>query len=196
MLVQLKTSCAFFDQNHDIVTAAMFSRNKSHRHLLLTSASTCALSFLLAACYSTVRTTQDVAHNPNEYVAATRPASDCAAEIAAARLDTMYVPSNPATKTYSAHLITVAHPDFSKAPASLRGKTAIVKMQIDESGNVIPRSIRISGIGDGDFTKELRDVSKSFRYFPAVRNGCAVAGWSVAQYTVGQRMSTSPDLIR
>ncbi|MEO7996176.1 MAG: hypothetical protein ABI852_01960 [Gemmatimonadaceae bacterium] len=174
----------------------MFSPHKTHHRALLTSAVTCALSVALSACYSTVRTTQDVTHNPNEYVAATRPAADCAAEIAAARLDTMYVPSNPATRSYSAHLITVAHPDFSKAPASLRGKTAIVKMQIDESGNVIPRTIRITGINDGDFTKELRDVSKSFRYFPAVRNGCAVSGWSVAQYTVGQRMTTSPEPIR
>lgn len=174
----------------------MFSRTKRHRSALLTSVITSAFAVTVSACYTTVRTTQDVLHNPNDYVAATRPAADCASEIAAARLDTMYVPSNPATKTYSAHLITIANPDFSKAPAAMRGKTAVVKMQIDESGDVIARSIRITGISDGDFAKELRDVAKSFRYFPAVRNGCAVAGWSVAQYTVGQRMSTSPELIR
>jgi hypothetical protein len=174
----------------------MFFPIKRKRHTLVAGILPYVCVVVSAACYTTVRTTQDVAHNPNEYVAATRPAADCAAEIAAARQDTSYVPSNPANRTYSAHLITVAHPDFSKAPASLRGKTAVVKMQIDESGNVIPRTIRITGIGDGDFTKELRDVSKSFRYFPAVRNGCAVSGWSIAQYTVGQRMPTSPEPIR
>lgn len=157
----------------------------------------CVLAVSLSACYSTVPTTQNVAYNPNEYARPTRAPAECAAEIAAARQDTTYIISDPATKTYGPHLITVAQPDFSKARASLRGKTAVLRMQIDERGDVIPRSIRITGVNDGDFTKELRKTARSFRYFPAVRNGCAVAGWSLARYTLGQSSSTnSPDEIR
>ena len=168
---------------------------KKRQRLLLAVATPFACSLLLSACYKPVRTTQDVAHNPTEYVAATRPMSDCTSEIAAARTDTGFVPTNAAARTYSAHLITVSQPDYSKASRSIRGKTAVVKLQIDENGDVISRSIRITGIDDGDFTKELRDVTRSFRYFPAVRNGCAVPSWSVAQYTVGEPMSTgSPEL--
>lgn len=157
----------------------------------------CVFAVSLSACYSTVRTTQNVAHNPNEYARPTRPATECAAEIAAARQDTTYIISDPVTKTYGPHLITVAQPDFSKAPASLRGKTAVLRMQVDENGDVIPRSIQITGVNDGNFVKELRNTARSFRYFPAVRNGCAVAGWSLARYTLGQSSTANfPDAIR
>lgn len=144
-----------------------------------------------SACYRSVRTTQDVTNNPNVYVAATRPTSECGAEIFAARLDTTFVRTNPAAQTYGAHLITISQPDYTKASRASRGKTAMLKLQVDENGDVIARSIRVTGIDDGDFEKELRNVARSFRYFPAVKNGCAVPTWSVAQYTVGGMMPTS-----
>lgn len=140
-----------------------------------------------------MRTTQNVTRNPVNYVAATRPVSDCLTEAASARLDTIRIPTNPVEKTYSAHLITIAQPDYSKAKRSARGKTAEVRMQIDEFGDVVANTVRVSGIEDGEFKKELRDVARSFRYFPAVRNGCAVPTWAVAQYTIGDRVLSSPE---
>lgn len=171
----------------------MVSLSSKPIRALLVVAMPIAFSMNLAGCYSTVRTTQNVTRNPANYVAATRSPADCLTEANVARLDTVRIATNPAEKTYGAHLITIAQPDYSKATRSTRGKTAQVRMQIDENGDVVANTVRVTGIEDGEFKKELRDVARSFRYFPAVKNGCAVPTWAVAQYTIGDRVLSSPD---
>ena len=55
-----------------------------------------------------------------------------------------------------------------------RGEAATLTLGIDSVGRVIPDRIQVSGTSDQALAARLEESARSYRFFPAVANGCAV----------------------
>jgi len=60
------------------------------------------------------------------------------------------------------------------ATAPVRGATITVRLRVDEKGHVDPHSVVLEGIPDSIYAKTFYSRLLSYRFAPAVLEGCAV----------------------
>src|SRR5687768_13612101 len=63
-----------------------------------------------------------------------------------------------------------------RAPDALRGQLATLSFHVDTAGRVVGDRIEVKGIADQTFASRLREHAKSFTFWPATANQCAVPG--------------------
>ncbi len=103
----------------------------------------------------------------------TRPAEQCQAarDSAAAGLVAVQPPKPKVVRL--PQYIPVNSPDRRRATLTLG---------IDADGGVIPSRTRVTGTTDAAFAARLKEGARSYRFWPAVANGCAVPATYVMEF--------------
>src|SRR3954469_5980723 len=99
-----------------------------------------------------------------------RTAADCEAIIGRVRADT-----NPRTAP-RAGLLDISLPPLPP-PQKARGHTAELWVPVDESGRVETTGVRISGMPDIDYGRELQRAAARAHWSRPSRDGCWVPSW-------------------
>ena len=98
-------------------------------------------------------------------IRSTRPADQCQAAVDSARAGLI------ATQPPEPRVIRL--PEYIPANAPQRRK-ATVTFDIDTAGRVVADRIRVTGNTDQAFVARLKESARSYRFWPALANGCAV----------------------
>jgi hypothetical protein len=128
-----------------------------------------AVSALLLGCAACHARTATFGPNPE------RTAADCAAVIAGVRGDTsVFTAPRPRNR------VVVIPPQ--PPPPSVRGRTATLWIPVDEHGRVDADKVRVTGIPDKAYVRELQIGARDAKWLPAVKDGCWVPGWGYMTY--------------
>ena len=151
----------------------------------LLSGALLSAALLTTACVHAVTTSLSTDQPPPSYAAATRNEAECVSQTKGANADAYAITllnyhdsghQNPIPRL-------LFMPDIKKiTPYKGPAGEATVTMRVNEKGRVVQDSIRIAGIPDNSFATEVRLVASKAIFWPAVREGCAVPGWSLLRY--------------
>jgi hypothetical protein len=81
----------------------------------------------------------------------------------------LYPDSFPALRP-SPEIIIILPPPTQE----VRGRTIMVRLRVDEKGHVDPGTVVLEGITDNAYAKSFYSRLLSYRFTPAVLEGCAV----------------------
>lgn len=101
----------------------------------------------------------------DEPLRSARPAEQCQAALDSAEAGSIAVqPPEPRIIRLPQHVLA----------ATPRGQAATLTLDIDTAGRVVADRIQVTGITDETLVARLKESAQSYRFWPALANGCAV----------------------